>query len=80
MAIDKKTVYCMAAEKSVEAIVEEVTKGRGKNAETTQIFLNCMDTSDCNKESYCKFINPLSTRCPLAMSSEEETLESPVAG
>ncbi|MHC4870827.1 MAG: hypothetical protein ACYTFY_03185 [Planctomycetota bacterium] len=72
--IDKKECFCSLQEKNVTAIVEQISKGRGKGSETLTTFLNCDDSSTCNRESFCKFVNPLTTRIPLETITEQTAL------
>lgn len=71
--IDKKNCFCALQEKEVTAIVEEIAKGKGKNSEVIRTYLNCDSATTCNKEIFCKFVNPLTTRIPLQVMKRDTT-------
>lgn len=71
MAIGRRTCYCNEKETEVEAVVDEQKKGRGKNAEIRHSFLRCSNSSNCDKSTFCRFVNPLTTRNPLELATTE---------
>ena len=72
--ISKKACFCQLTEHRVEAIVEELVKGRGKARETIATILDCTASTKCSKSSFCRFVNPLTTRNPLEILDEAAPL------
>ncbi|MBN1257013.1 MAG: hypothetical protein JXA52_04840 [Planctomycetes bacterium] len=59
--ISKRECFCAEQQVTVEAIVEE----KKKTGELTYKFLRCGHSSKCCKSTFCRFVNPLTTRNPL---------------
>lgn len=71
--ITKRECYCAVRETTVEAVVEESRKGKGKDAGVRHAFLRCSQSKECPKSTFCRFVNPLTTRNPLSLDTEKET-------
>jgi hypothetical protein len=68
--IGPKKCYCALNEKEIVAIVEE-SKAKGSK-ETVYTYLTCENASECDRETFCKFINPLSNRIPIKVLDDEK--------
>lgn len=71
--IGKRMCYCMEKDTQVEAIVEEKRSGRGREAEKQVRFLRCSAAGACERSTFCRFVNPLTTRNPLSLETAEPT-------
>jgi hypothetical protein len=69
--IAKRQCYCTETTRTVQAVVEEARKGRGKDAEVRYSFLKCLGSADCSKATFCRFVNPLTVRNPLEIQAPE---------
>ncbi len=73
--IGKKKCFCDTKAIEVMAIVEEISKTRKKSDGTIITYLNCDNAKSCDKETFCKFVNPLTTRIPL-LPLEEQPIQA----
>lgn len=76
--ISRQQVYCSEQDKHIEALVEEKKAGRGKNAAVKRTVLNCTNVLNCPRTTFCRFVNPLTTRNPLRL--EDPVPETTAAG
>jgi hypothetical protein len=66
--IGKRTCHCTEKDIEVEAIVEEKKAPRG--GEARYAFLRCSGAAACDKSTFCRFVNPLTTRNPLELAKD----------
>lgn len=71
--MQKRTMYCTLKETNVEAMVMEKRQGRGANATTTDMPLSCQNAKSCERTTFCRFVNPLTTRVPLTPEQPKNT-------
>lgn len=60
--LSQKKFYCQEKKKTVEALVD--TKGK------ESCIMNCNDMLFCDGTTFCRFVNPLTTRNPLCEVDE----------
>lgn len=65
--IEKKEMHCQERNMAVEALVE---KKKGRDATP----ISCTRMMECDRTTFCRFVNPLTTRTPLADTPEEAAL------
>lgn len=68
--IAKETLHCQELKQDVEALVEQKTVGKGKAAEVQKHAVSCTRMLTCDRTTFCRFVNPLTTRNPLVDHSE----------
>lgn len=60
---DKVVGYCEIRGAEVEIVLVKMKGGRRKTA--TPLPLRCQGAAQCAKGSFCRFVNPLTTRLPV---------------
>lgn len=64
--IQKEQMHCKERGTAVDVLVEIRQTGK---AAPTRTCLNCMAMTGCAPTSFCRFVNPLTTRSPLEVLS-----------
>ncbi|MBN2712199.1 MAG: hypothetical protein JXR97_07145 [Planctomycetes bacterium] len=70
--ISKEEIFCHERKIKVEALVE--TKKKGKEQLKTPI--SCTKMLECARTTFCRFVNPLTTRNPLVQADEKEEVSA----
>lgn len=63
----KRPMFCTEKNMEVEALVQEKKSGRGSAATVSYAPLTCQNAKNCERTTFCRFVNPLTTRIPLTM-------------
>ena len=71
----KQTAYCTVRNMTVETLVEE-TKVGGRKATVQRTPLTCARMAECPRTTFCRFVNPLTTRVPLEASAPAPRAEA----
>ena len=74
--VGKRACVCQAKKATVQALVQETKKGKGKNVEVSYKVLSCDNSRTCEKSLFCRFVNPLTTRVPLEVAAAEEPAQA----
>lgn len=53
-----------------------VTLKKTKQKEGTKTPVRCQSASECPKSSFCRFVNPLTTRIPVDFGTEQKEAEA----
>lgn len=61
--ISKENIFCQELKGTVEVLVES-KKGKVRNP------VSCTKAFECSRTTFCRFVNPLTTRIPLVMEME----------
>lgn len=75
--IDKRTGFCEVLQKQVEILMVAVKKTKSRPATTTPV--RCQSSQTCPRGSFCRFVNPLTTRVPVVFESETGAPGNPAA-
>ena len=60
---EKVSGHCEIRGCQVEILMVKLKKAKQKNGSLTPI--RCQSSGECAKSSFCKFVNPLTTRIPV---------------
>lgn len=66
--LSQEQLYCTQRETMVEVLVE--SQSQGKNARQKKRPVSCARACECPKTTFCRFVNPLTTRNPLQAKEE----------
>ncbi|MCX7934377.1 MAG: hypothetical protein N3A66_03860 [Planctomycetota bacterium] len=69
--IKKIKAHCSIRQTAVEALVEDSKARVGKETVLRRIPLSCGRVAECPKTTFCRFVNPLTTRNPLSLEEAE---------
>jgi len=69
--IKKIKAYCSIRQTTVDALVEDSKVRVGKSTAIRRIPLSCGRVAECPKTTFCRFVNPLTTRNPLSLAAGE---------
>ena len=58
--------FCEIRQQEVEILMLKMRKAKGKTAAMTP--LRCQNAAGCPKGSFCRFVNPLTTRLPVVFA------------
>ncbi len=61
--IEKRKMHCTLQNKQVDSLVE-IRKARSAKAGEA-MPINCERAFECSRTTFCRFVNPLTTRNPL---------------
>ncbi len=75
--IEKVKGFCEIQNQQVEILMIKVKKGKSK--EETRTPVRCQNAGSCQRGSFCRFVNPLTTRLPVDFSDETKRPQSPAA-
>ena len=62
--IEKRKLHCSLKNKTVESLVE-IRKAKSGQPGEEVLPLNCVAAMTCPRTTFCRFVNPLTTRNPL---------------
>lgn len=65
--VHKEECFCEIRNGTVVAIVEESPTGRGRSRRITRHPIACTGVGSCPRTTFCRFVNPLTTRNPLRL-------------
>lgn len=66
--------FCGIQNKNVEVLMIKLKTKQKKNDAMTPV--RCQNASECPKSSFCRFVNPLTTRMPVVFNKEEARPEA----
>lgn len=72
--LKKEELLCTEKGCRVTAYVEEKTSRRGGKIVRETNALSCSGMTKCPRTTFCRFVNPLTTRNPLDLASLQEQL------
>lgn len=72
---EKVAGHCEIRDKEVEILMVKLKKGKGARAGVLTP-VRCQSAAECAKSSFCRFVNPLTTRIPVKMDPEKDTKEA----
>ena len=64
--MQKVTGFCEIRGREVEILMVKMKKARQKQAVSTPVRCHC--SGDCPRTSFCRFVNPLTTRLPVNLT------------
>lgn len=64
---EKVSGHCQLRDKDVEILFVKLKKGKQKEGVRTP--LRCQSSNECPRSSFCKFVNPLTTRIPVDLGT-----------
>lgn len=67
---EKVTGHCQLRDKDVEILFVKLKKSKQKEAVRTP--MRCQNSGECPRSSFCKFVNPLTTRIPVDLGQGGE--------
>lgn len=65
---DRSKGFCEIRQREVEILMVKMRKAKGKESALTP--LRCQSASECPKSSFCRFVNPLTTRLPVVFPDQ----------
>lgn len=74
---DNVAGFCEIRQANVEILMVKLKKAKTKDGALTPV--RCMSAGDCPKGSFCRFVNPLTTRIPVNFENRPEKPENPAA-
>jgi len=66
--VEKVTGHCEIAGDKVEIVMMRMKKPKQKGP-ATLTPLRCLNSVNCAKSSFCRFVNPLTTRIPVDLAA-----------
>ncbi len=67
---EKVAGHCEIRDCKVEILM--VTLKKGKNKEGVKTPIRCQSAAECPRSSFCRFVNPLTTRVPVNIDAPAE--------
>lgn len=68
--LERVAGHCQLRDKDVEILFVKLKKGKQKEGIRTP--LRCQSSGECPRSSFCKFVNPLTTRIPVEWGTGED--------
>ncbi|MCC8190707.1 MAG: hypothetical protein LIP77_08750 [Planctomycetes bacterium] len=68
--VETVTGHCEIRNQQVELLMVVLKKAKHKPGSRTP--LRCQSSGECPKSSFCRFVNPLTTRIPVNLDSAAE--------
>ena len=72
--MEKVTGHCEIRGRDVEIVMVKLKKSKQKEAVLTP--LRCQSSSECSRSSFCRFVNPLTTRMPVNLTGGDGEAEA----
>ena len=69
--------FCEIHKKNVEVLMVKLKKTKGTDGALTPV--RCQSASECPRSSFCRFVNPLTTRLPVVFDNEPAKTAKPAA-
>jgi hypothetical protein len=63
--IEKQPMFCNEREAVVDVLVEKAKPRRGSTQSAACTPIHCNAVAECPRTTFCRFVNPLTTRNPL---------------